>query len=463
MKNIVILILISSLLVSCAKNEGTQGLVLQENPASPKTFCVYGPSTLSVDTIIIPDKVRDGLYKRSVTMIADNAFKGNKNVRVIILPPSVTTIGANAFQGCTALEEIVFPEGLREIKNSAFAGCVNLNNVTLPDSVINLGQSIFRGCSNLKTISLPKDLKKIPNGMFAECINLNVDFPLDFEIIGHSAFKGCHVDAVTFSATSVVCDSAFYGCKGLTYVTLWCDIQLRKASFAECQQLEQISSPFEGDELKVVFGTSAFSGCTNLQIIDANVDARIGEHAFDGCKSLQIVQLAKALVGQYAFNGCSNLTEFPVEHILKIEAYAFNGCSHLDFIVPMDDANKIEENAFIGIHNLIYQKPESDLDFVRWLQDKEFKEVTSSSNLASRFKLRVISDKIYFVHESTYMGVFSMRRLSPSRMYFAAVDNDMQQLGIQTIVTFVADFDEKTLDVKIDDHGYSTIHCKYEP
>jgi hypothetical protein len=106
----------------------------------------------------------------------------------------------------------------------------------------------------------------------------------------------------------VVSDHAFYGCSGLTTVTL--------------------------PEGLTTIGDSAFRGCSGLATIALPGSVTtIGEFSFDGCSSLTCITLLEGLtrIGDSAFRGCSALTSFALPWSLtEIGHDTIEGCSSLD-------------------------------------------------------------------------------------------------------------------------------------
>jgi hypothetical protein len=80
---------------------------------------VVVPQYLGVDNL---DDTSDPVV---VTSFDANAFRGNTEIRTVILPMYVTEIPDNAFEGCTNLETVI-AYGITKIGKNAFKGCVNL-------------------------------------------------------------------------------------------------------------------------------------------------------------------------------------------------------------------------------------------------------------------------------------------------------------------------------------------------
>lgn len=69
--------------------------------------CYYvGNSTEYLgETVIVPSTYDDGINgEKAVKYVANGAFKGNKNIKKVVLAESVNVVGANSFANCTSLE-----------------------------------------------------------------------------------------------------------------------------------------------------------------------------------------------------------------------------------------------------------------------------------------------------------------------------------------------------------------------
>ena len=168
----------------------------------------------------------------------------------------VASIGQGAFYGCKGITSVTIPESVTSIGDSAFSGCSGLTSVTIPDSVTSIGESAFYGCSGLTSFSvdannrnyasandllLSKDGKTLTAG-----VNGDVVIPDSVTSIGTAAFSGCNsalFDTSTIPGVKLVdgwaigyestlsgsldltgirgfVSSSFYGCSGLTSVTI---------------------------------------------------------------------------------------------------------------------------------------------------------------------------------------------------------------------------------------------------
>lgn len=71
----------------------------------------YDEDAEKCEYLVIPDadfnESNFAEYKK-VTGIAENAFKGNKNIKKVYIPKNITHIEKNAFGGCTSITKIYF-------------------------------------------------------------------------------------------------------------------------------------------------------------------------------------------------------------------------------------------------------------------------------------------------------------------------------------------------------------------
>lgn len=84
-----------------------------------------------------------------VTKINSNVFKGNTNIKTVVLPLYVTEIPDGAFEGCTNLENVI-ALGVTKIGSNAFKGCTKLNDFKIDNMVTSLGVHAFEGVGSLK-------------------------------------------------------------------------------------------------------------------------------------------------------------------------------------------------------------------------------------------------------------------------------------------------------------------------
>ena len=164
--------------------------------------------------------------------------------------------------------------------------------------------------------------------------------------IGEYAFSGCSgLTSVTIpnSVTSIGY-SAFGGCSGLTEVNIidlsaWCKIYFRDYSSNPLYYAKNLK--LNGTEIKNLIIPNditeikgyAFSGCSGLTSVTIpNSVTSIGDSAFRGCSGLTSVNIPNSVttIGYDAFAYCSGLTSVTIPNsVTTIGNSAFYGCTGL--------------------------------------------------------------------------------------------------------------------------------------
>ncbi|MDE7389568.1 MAG: leucine-rich repeat domain-containing protein [Lachnospiraceae bacterium] len=145
--------------------------------------------------VSIPNKLDD----KTVTIIGNEAFKGNTTVETIQLGNNVGYIGDRTFMDCTALKNITNYDGLLEIGDSAFENCINLEEFYIPNKLVLIGNDCFVNCEKISGLELPNTLMIIGDHSFGyrkDSTNNKYTVIENFEI---EAYKGTigHKYAVT--------------------------------------------------------------------------------------------------------------------------------------------------------------------------------------------------------------------------------------------------------------------------
>ena len=94
-------------------------------------------------------KLTGSIDGKPIIEIDDEAFKGCKNLKSVIIGDSVTKIGKNAFSG-TAIEYITIGASVKSVDDEAFADCKNLKHVyvySTMDAEPFIGKDLFKNCN----------------------------------------------------------------------------------------------------------------------------------------------------------------------------------------------------------------------------------------------------------------------------------------------------------------------------
>ena len=242
-----------------------------------------------------------------------------------VIPNSVTSIGDSAFYGCSGLTELTLPSSVTSIGVAAFSSS-GLEKITVES-----GNSRYDSRDNCNSIIETKT-----NTLIAGCKNSII--PNSVTSIGDYAFYGCTglTELTLPNSVTSIGTGAFAYCRGLTKLTLPNSVtSIGTGAFAYCRGLTKLTLPNSVTSI----GTGAFAYCSGLtELILPNSVTSIGQSAFYGCSGLTELILPSSVtsIGDYAFYGCSGLTELTLPNgVRSIGDYAFVDCSGLSKITSL--------------------------------------------------------------------------------------------------------------------------------
>ena len=156
-----------------------------------------------------------------------------------------------------------------------------------------------------------------------------------------------------YTSNDVIGSYAFYGCSGLTSLTLPAGItKIDYRAFQGCSGLTSLILP---DGITSI-GYDAFDGCSGLTslILPASI-IWIGDGAFKFCSGLTSLTLPAGItsIGYTEFYGCSGLTSLTLPAgITTIDCGAFRDCSGLTSLTLPAGITWIRDEAFKGCSGL---------------------------------------------------------------------------------------------------------------
>lgn len=186
---------------------------------------------------------------------------------------------------------------------------------------------------------------------------------------GYSNLNGALIipETVTYSGTTYSVNTigfaAFYGCSGLTSVTIPNSVvTIDDRAFYGCSSLSSVIIP----NSVISIGRNPFSGCSGLESIvvalgNSEYDSRDNCNAIietatntliTGCKTTAIPTSVTS-IGGYAFLECTGLTSVTIPNsVTEINTQAFSGCSNLADIyseISNPTTRTTASNAFQGV------------------------------------------------------------------------------------------------------------------
>ena len=292
-----------------------------------------------------------------ITSIGECDFINCYGLTSIIIPNSVTSIGSNAFRGCSGLTSVTIPSSVTCIGSGAFQGCSNLTSITIPNSVTVIKGQAFHSCGRLTSITIPKSVTNIGAGAFYGTAWYN-NQPDGLVYAGKLAYKykgemPANMQIIIKDGTQGIADDAFFGCTGLTSVTIPNSVtSIGYNAFSCCSGLTSVPIPNSVSSI----GNSAFSSCSGLtSIIIPDGVTFIDMYAFSGCSGLTsiIIPNSVTFIGSNAFRGCIGLTSVSIGNgVTSIEKQTFAGCTSLASISIANTVTSIGSEAFYGCTSL---------------------------------------------------------------------------------------------------------------
>ena len=165
----------------------------------------------------------------------------------------VLKIKEDAFSKCNGLTSVTMPNVVTCIGDNAFQGCENLTSVNIGNSVTSIGKNAFQGCHNLTSVSIPNCVTTIGSSAFSETPWFNNWFnnqPDGLVYISRVVYcyKGTIPDETKIIieegdlGIAGIADKTFYGCKGLTSVTIPYSVtNIGDHAFFDCINLTSVT------------------------------------------------------------------------------------------------------------------------------------------------------------------------------------------------------------------------------
>ena len=128
---------------------------------------------------------------KGVTNIGEEAFSGNKNIELVVLPKALTSIADQVFMDCSNLKSVSIPDTVTRIGRGAFGDCIKLAEVQLPKGLTEIPDTFFYGCKSLAKITIPEGVQSVGYNAFEQTLIKEIIFPAALKTLDTDVVAWC--------------------------------------------------------------------------------------------------------------------------------------------------------------------------------------------------------------------------------------------------------------------------------
>lgn len=269
----------------------------------------------------------------TITMLDNEAFKGNTVITELICPPTCTTFWTKSFNSCKTIQKIGIPSNFTTFNdNNMFDSATALKTIYILGTTPEIG-----------TVHLPEAITDIKGLMFSGCSS---------------------IEKVIAPGVVSIGDRAFYNCSSLTTVEISPSLSTMTSSqnFRGCSALTTVypagTTPVVGtvllpNTLTEISGWGAFFECKSIEHVIARGVTDVAHQSFRGCTSLVSVEFSPNLAylrtnatnsDNSPFYNCTSLTTFSpaVWRSVTIGAGTFRNCNSLTTYLDLSNSGITE-------------------------------------------------------------------------------------------------------------------------
>lgn len=303
------------------------------------------------------------VFESSTTQIEAGKFKGNLQIREVVIGENIVKIGNSAFEGCHNLKKIQFNAINLEVNNSSsvniFKDCP-VEELIFGPKVKVVPRQTFRNLNSLKSVHIPGNVKEVQQSAFyGDKAIEEITIDEGVETLVQYCFYGIPLKKITLPAsissieTNALPKSAQVICPSDSWVE----------NFA-IQNGNDVPSAFAlsngvltiKEGIKTIPDNMYVDNTQIREIVIPSTITKIGDNAFKNCTNLTKVTykaIACTRAGNggenvtSAFIGCSKLSQLIItEGVTTIPANIFRQCPELKQITFPSSLKKINSSAF---------------------------------------------------------------------------------------------------------------------
>lgn len=315
-----------------------------------------------------------------VTEIAENAFAGNEEIEIALLPKTIDSIGNGAFEDCKKLKVVAFCgeelsfgktfakyseklETILVLKDSDFTELAKILEQDLGEA--KAGSIQFRSFTNIAALEEAVQAEGANSG------NGDVDRQLGNGISALNTAGNINVLTTTYGkATPEARENenivASGTCGENVQWKLDKDGLLTISGTGEMQDYDSHDAPWHDEQFEIKsviveknvsnIGVAAFWDCGSITSVTISEGVNsIGEDAFRACSNLNSVAIPEGVtsIGNCAFGDCINLISVSIpESVTTIGNSVFYRCNSLTSVTIPEGITAIASETFYGCSSL---------------------------------------------------------------------------------------------------------------
>lgn len=334
-----------------------------------KVMAIVPSSVNNPDGIVqaTQNYIKDGLYRYSITEIAQQACQANVDITSLDLTALTVleTIGNYSFSNMSSLTSITLPDNLKTMGTACLAACPQLESLTIPKGVTSIQYTNFvQGCTSLGSITVAEE---------------NSTYASHNEILFNKA-----------KTTLLKCPEAH---KGNGYI----------GSIYIYQVPATVTT----------IAPYAFKDNTQIKELHSISIKTIQSYAFENC-AFSMVQLPSSLrsISNYAFKGCTSIRSLYINTQTPptiTTGNHFAGCdvSKITLNVPYFMNETYEQKGWTGFKDV--NNPAFDLSLVTY---------DNNGNMSQRLWLTITSTAPETIEGTQFDGRAQVSRLYITTPYY---------------------------------------------